>query len=232
VARLVDHLDLARVRANLAAIEERVGAACARAGRDPARVEILAATKYVPVDLMAVLAEAGVRLVGENTAQALQEKHGRWGDSFTFDFIGHLQSRKARLVLPLVRLIHSVDGVSVLEQIERHAEETTGVLLQVNVAGEESKFGVSPDDADAFVEAAQGLERVRFAGLMTMPPFTAEPERARAHFAALRELATRLQATWAPRHDFSVLSMGTSQDFEVAVEEGATIIRVGEVLYR
>jgi len=134
-------------------------------------------------------------------------------------------------VLPRVRLIHSIESESVVRQIDRHATEQARVLLEVNVAGEESKYGVHPDAADRFLEAATQCEGVRFVGLMTMPPLAASPEDARPYFAALRVLAERLTRDWSPRHEFSVLSMGTSQDYEVAVEEGATICRLGSVLY-
>jgi pyridoxal phosphate enzyme (YggS family) len=194
-------------------------------------VEVLAATKYVPLELMGALADAGLHLVGENTAQSLVAKQDRWGDRFTWDFIGHLQSRKTKQVLPRVRLIHSVESESVVEQIERHATEPVRVLLEVNVAGEESKYGVPLDEADAFVERASASEHVVFAGLMTMPPFAERAEQARPCFARLRELGERLRGDWAERHEFTALSMGTSQDFEVAVEEGATIVRLGGVLY-
>ena len=215
----------------LAAARAAIEAACARGGRNPAEVEILAATKYVPLEMMGALAEAGVQIVGENTAQALIAKQERWGDAFTWDFIGHLQSRKTKQVLPRVRLIHSVESDSVVEQIERHAEQPARVLLEVNVAGEESKDGVPLPEVDGFVERASKGESIAFAGLMTMPPFAARPEDARPYFSRLRDLAARLRADWAPRHEFGALSMGTSQDFAVAVEEGATIVRLGGVLY-
>jgi pyridoxal phosphate enzyme (YggS family) len=231
LARLVEPLEAARVRARLDEVRERIAGACARAGRDPAQVEILAATKYVPLDQMGTLSEAGVRLVGENTAQDLVAKQERWGDTFTWDFIGHLQSRKTKLVLPRVRLIHSVESESVVDRLERHAERPARVLMEVNVSGEETKYGVPAAEVEAFVERASGAERVVFAGLMTMPPFAEHSEEARPYFARLRELAERLRGEWAPRHDFGVLSMGTTQDFEVAVEEGATIVRLGGVLY-
>ena len=229
--QLAGDIDSARVCARLEEVEERVARACDRAGRRRDEVELLAATKYVALESMGALAEAGIRLVGENTAQALEAKRNRWGDLFTYDFIGHLQSRKTKHVLPLVRLIHSVESESVLAQIERHAKGPTRVLLEVNIAGEGSKYGVSPNEVDRFLEKASGFGRVTFAGLMTVPPYTTVPEDARPHFAALRELVARLRAEWAPRHALSVLSMGTSQDFEVAVEEGATICRLGSVLY-
>jgi pyridoxal phosphate enzyme (YggS family) len=232
VARLVEGLDPALVRARREEAEERIARACTRAGRSPQGVELLAATKYVPVELLGALAEAGVRLIGENVAADLEAKQDRWGDRFTWDFIGHLQSRKTKIVLPRVRLIHSVASESAMRQIERHATEPARVLLEVNVAGEESKSGIAPGDVEAFLETAAQFEQVRFAGLMTMPPLAHEPELARPHFAALRELAERLAPVWAPRHEFTILSMGTSQDYEVAVEEGATICRLGSVLYR
>jgi PLP dependent protein len=212
-------------------VQERIAAACARAGRDGAEVEILAAVKYVAVDAMGALAEAGITVVGENTAQALIAKQERWGERFTWDFIGHLQSRKTKDVLPRVRLIHSVESDSVVERIERHAQQPARVLLEVNAAGEESKNGVPLAEVDAFVERASRGDKVVFGGLMTMPPSTEQPEEARPHFARLRELRDRLRAEWGGRHDFTVLSMGTTQDYEVAVEEGATIVRLGSVLY-
>ena len=185
----------------------------------------------MPADALGALAEAGVRLVGENVAADLEAKQELWGDRFTWDFIGHLQSRKAKVVLPRVRLIHSIESESVLRQIDRHATEQARLLLEVNVAGEESKYGIDPEGVDHFLEMAAQFEAVRFVGLMTMPPLTPAPEDARPHFAALKALAERLTGAWSPRHEFSVLSMGTSQDYEVAVEEGATICRLGAVLY-
>ena len=225
MARQVEALDPQRVAARLAEVRERIAAA--RPG--PEGVEVLAAVKYVPVELMGVLADAGVTLVGENTAQALIAKQERWGERFTWDFIGHLQSRKTKDVLPRVRLIHSVDSDSVVERIERHADSPVRVLLEVNVAGEESKNGVPLAEIDRFVDRAE--DKVIFGGLMTMPPFTDVPEAVRPHFAQLRELGDRLRAEWEGRHDFQVLSMGTTQDYEVAVQEGATIVRLGGVLY-
>jgi pyridoxal phosphate enzyme (YggS family) len=231
MARLVTGLDAGLVRRRLEEAEHRIAAACERSGRSPGDVEVLAATKYVPAGALGALAEAGVRLVGENIAADLEAKQELWGDRFTWDFIGHLQSRKTKTVLPRVRLIHSVESESVMRQIDRHATAPVRVLLEVNVAGEESKQGVSPDAVEPFLEKAAQFEAVRFAGLMTMPPLAGDPGDARPYFAALRELADRLGPAWSPRHEFTVLSMGTSQDYEVAVEEGATICRLGSVLY-
>jgi pyridoxal phosphate enzyme (YggS family) len=219
------------VRQRYAEVRERVAAAARVAGRDGDEVEVLVATKYVDADGLGVLREAGVRLIGENRAQDLVEKHARYGDAFTYDFIGHLQSRKTKLVLPIVRLVHSVGSLSVVEEIERRADGPRDVLLEVNVAGEESKSGVALDEVDAFLEAASASPRVRFGGLMCMPPLFDEAERARPYFARTRELAARLSADWAGKYTFRRLSMGTSADYEVAVQEGATIVRVGSVLF-
>jgi pyridoxal phosphate enzyme (YggS family) len=208
-----------RVRENLARIRSEVDAAAARAGRAPGDVEILAAVKYVAVEQLGALAEAGVRLAGENRAQDLRAKAEAWPGAFTWDFIGHLQSRKVKEIVPLVRLIHSVASDSVLGQLARHARPETEVLVEVNLAGEESKSGIAPDDLGGFLERSP----VRVAGLMTMPPLAREAEESRRHFAALRELAER--------HGLALLSMGTSQDYVVAVEEGATIVRIGSNLY-
>jgi pyridoxal phosphate enzyme (YggS family) len=219
------------VRERFAEVEARVAAAAQAAGRGAAEVEILVATKYVDVDGLAVLREAGVRLIGENRAQDLVEKQARYGDAFTYDFIGHLQSRKTKLVLPLVRLIHSVGSLSVVEEIERRAGEPCDVLLEVNVGGEESKSGVPLGDVDWFLDTASASAKVRFGGLMCMPPLFGDAEGARPFFARTRELAARLSAAWAGKYTFPRLSMGTSADYEVAVQEGATIVRVGSVLF-
>lgn len=207
---LITDIDPAVVRRNLERVRER-------AGED---VEILIATKYVPIDEFGALAEAGVTLVGENRQQDLEAKAERWGDDFTFDFIGTLQSRKVRAILPRARLIHSVCTDSALAQLERHADPDTEVLVQVNVSGEESKAGVGPQELGDFIARCP----VRVAGLMTMPPFTTDPESSRPYFARLAELAAE--------HGLERLSMGTSQDWPVAVEEGATIIRLGSAILR
>jgi uncharacterized pyridoxal phosphate-containing UPF0001 family protein len=183
------------------------------------RVELLVATKYVPLEEMGKLAEAGVRLVGENRQQDLAAKHERWGEAFEWDFIGNLQSRKVKQVLPLVRLIHSVATDSALAQLKKHGTPETEVLVEVNVSGEEDKGGVDPDELPNFIERCP----VRVSGLMTMPPFSQDPEHSRSYFARLAELAAD--------SGLERLSMGTSQDWRVAVEEGATIIRLGHALF-
>jgi PLP dependent protein len=196
-----------RVRENLERVRERIGD----------EVEVLAAIKYVQADDLPALAEAGIELVGENRAQELLAKQQLHGDLFTWDFIGAVQSRKIKDIAPNVRLIHSIASESVLRRLEQTPARE--VLIQVNVAGEASKEGVDPGELGGYVERCP----CPVSGLMTMPPFTERPEDSRRHFARLAELAAE--------HGLERLSMGTSQDYAVAVEEGATIVRLGSVLY-
>ncbi len=220
-----------QVRRRFAEVRERVDEAARQAGRAGDEVEILVATKYVAADDMGVLRDAGVSLVGENRAQDLVAKHERFGGAFVFDFIGHLQSRKVKLVLPLVRLIHAVSTKSVVEELQGRAQNPVDVLLEVNIAGEESKAGVAVAEVDRFLDDAASCDKVRFAGLMCMPPLYGDPELTAPHFAQTRQLAADLSTRWAGRYTFAELSMGTSVDYEVAVREGATIVRVGSVLF-
>jgi PLP dependent protein len=225
-------LDLDVVRESVAAARAAIDEAARRAGREGATVELLAATKYVDAADMPLLAEAGIELVGENRTDSLAAKQALYADLFTWDFIGALQSRKARDVVGRVRLVHAVESLSAAQQLDRRAEQDVACLIEVDVAGEAQKAGVPPAELDAFLEACVPLERLQVEGLMTMPPLAVDPETSRPHFAALRELAAGLDQRWAGRFRFGRLSMGTSQDFAVAVEEGATIVRLGSVLYR
>jgi uncharacterized pyridoxal phosphate-containing UPF0001 family protein len=209
MAGLIHGIEPERVAANLQRIRAVAGP----------EVEILAASKYVALEEMGALADGGVTLVGENRQQDLEAKQERWGDAFTWDFIGNLQSRKVPRLLDRVRLIHSVSTDSVLERLGRQPETATEVLVQVNVAGEQGKGGVDPAELGAFIERCP----VRVSGLSTMPPFTEDPEVSRPHFARLARLAAE--------HGLERLSMGTTQDWPVAVEEGATIIRLGTALF-
>jgi pyridoxal phosphate enzyme (YggS family) len=190
------------VRSNYERIRDEVGEA----------VTIVAAAKYVSVEDMAALADAGVEVVGENRAQDLEAKHAAYGDAFRWHFIGHLQSRKAKIVNQTCELVHSLSSESAAKRLEIPA------LVEVNLSREETKSGVSETELDALLEA---YPQVR--GLMTMPPETGDPEASRPYFRRLRELAAE--------RGLGELSMGTSQDYRVAVEEGATLIRVGSVLY-
>jgi len=200
-------MDAERVRQNLERVREQIGT----------EVEVLAAIKYVEAGDLPALAEAGIELVGENRAQELLAKQEDHRDLFTWDFIGQLQSRKVKEVAPNVRLIHSLASDSALRRLEEHP--ASEVLVQVNVAGEEGKAGIAPDSLGDFIAQVP----VPVTGLMTMPPFVERPEDSRRHFARLAELAGE--------HGLARLSMGTSQDYAVAVEEGATIVRLGSVLY-
>jgi PLP dependent protein len=195
------------VRRNLERVREQIGT----------EVEVLAATKYVEADDLPALAEAGIELVGENRAQDLLAKQERHRELFTWDFIGAIQSRKLKDIAPNVRLIHSIASESALRRLEQ--SPAPEVLIQVNVAGEESKEGIDPSELASYIERCP----CPVTGLMTMPPFAEDPEDSRRHFARLAELAAE--------HGLERLSMGTSQDYEVAAQEGATIVRLGSVLY-
>jgi pyridoxal phosphate enzyme (YggS family) len=198
-----------RVRQNLERVRERLG------DRDPT---ILAAVKYLPAEDLEALEQAGITVVGENRAQELETKAAAHPD-LRWHFIGQLQSRKVKQIVPLVELIHSVASDSALKQLERHGTPDTKVLIEVNVAGEEGKAGIAPDDLAGFIARCP----VTVTGLMTMPPYASDPEQSRPHFARLAELAAE--------HGLTELSMGTSQDYAVAAQEGATIVRLGTVLY-
>ena len=195
---------------NAAALRERYLRLREEAGPD---VTVVVATKYVSLDELAVLVEAGVEVVGENRAQDLQAKHGRYGDSFRWHFIGHLQSNKVKVVNGICELVHSLDSESAARRL------TVPALLEVNLTGEPTKSGVAPGDVGGWLELFPTLR-----GLMTMPPLADDPEASRPWFRRLRELAEA--------HDLRDLSMGTSQDWRVAVEEGATLIRVASTLLR
>jgi pyridoxal phosphate enzyme (YggS family) len=212
---LIRDLEADTVRANLERIQAEIAAAAS--GRE---VQILAAVKYLAAEELGTLAEAGVRLLGENRAQDLIAKSEAHPEQFTWDFIGQLQSRKVKILLPWVRYIHSVASDSALKQLARHGTLQTRVLVEVNVAGDEGKSGIAPSELAGFLERCP----VTVVGLMTMPPLASSPEQSRPYFAALRELAEQ--------HGLAELSMGTSQDYLVAVEEGATIVRLGTTLYQ
>ncbi len=211
MVELIRGLDPARVRANLAEVREKIDVAARRAGRDPTGVEIVAATKYVPLEQLAALAEAGVGVVGENRAQDLERKHAEFGAAFRWHFIGHLQSNKVKIVNRICELVHSLGSESAARRL------TVPALVEVNLSGEGTKSGIAPEALAAFLRAYPAR------GLMTMPPAAADPEASRSAFRSLRELAAE--------HGLAELSMGTSQDYRVAVEEGATLVRVGSVLY-
>ncbi len=223
----------AAIRDNLARVREEVKAALERGGRGPGEARVLVASKYYDVDQISALDEAGADLLGENRADDLVRKQEIFGDRFEWHFIGHLQSRKAKTVVPRVSLIHSVDSIKLVEELAKRAPEggAVEVLVQVNVSGEESKYGVAEGEVEALLEAAArtgGLVLAR--GFMTLAPLVEDPEDVRYVFAKLRAIRDRLKQSWSPHFDLSELSMGMSGDFAVAVEEGATLVRIGRVL--
>jgi pyridoxal phosphate enzyme (YggS family) len=217
MVELIRGLDAERVAANLATVRGQIDTA------SPGQaVRILAATKYVRDEHLPALAEAGIELVGENRAQDLERKATAHGELFEWHFIGQLQSRRVRAIVPHVTLIHSVASRSALAELRRHAElahPDLQILLEVNLAGEQGKAGIAPEELDSYIEAAP----LPVAGLMTMPPLSSDAEGSRRWFAALRELAAQ--------RGLRELSMGTSQDYLVAVAEGATVVRIGTRLY-
>jgi PLP dependent protein len=223
----------AAIRDNLARVREEVRAALERSGRGPDEARILVASKYYERGQISALAEAGADLLGENRAEDLVRKQEAFGDRFEWHFIGHVQSRKAKIVVPRVSLIHSVDSTKLIGELAKRAPEggAVDVLFQVNVSGEESKYGVSEGEVEGLLEAAARTEgKVRARGFMTLAPLVEDPEDVRYVFAKLRAIRDRLRQSWSPHFDLSQLSMGMSGDFAVAVEEGATLVRIGRVL--
>ncbi len=218
-----------RLRANVRDVDDHIEDAMTRSGRKE-RPKVLVASKHLDVGEMELLIGAGIKLVGENRANELEAKWSRWGGELEFHFIGHLQSRKVRQVLPCVTLIHSVESISLVEELDRRAESQVKVLLEVNVGGEESKYGILPAAAETLLQRAAAYRKVDFLGLMTMAPLATDPESARPCFRELRSLRDRLAAEFSGRYALTELSMGMSNDYEVAVEEGATILRLGSVV--
>ncbi|HET7272074.1 MAG TPA: YggS family pyridoxal phosphate-dependent enzyme, partial [Rubrobacter sp.] len=200
------------IRDRLAGVHEKIEKALQKSGRGNQEVRVLVATKYYSPEQLSALAEAGVDLVGENRAEDLVEKQDLFGENFEWHFIGHLQRRKARVVVPRVTLVHSVDSVRLIEEISNRAPEGgTGVLIQVNVADEESKYGVSEEEVDALLEAAARTDgKVLVRGFMTLAPIVEDPEDVRHVFAKLRTIRDSLRESWSPHFDLSELSMGMS----------------------
>jgi len=220
------------IRERLEAVRGHVTQSMAESGRGEDEVRILVASKYYTPEQMAVLAGAGVELLGENKAEDLLRKQEEFEDAFEWHFIGHLQRRKAKDVVARVTLIHSVDSVRLVEELAKRAPEGgVEILVQVNASGEESKYGVEESEVEPLLEAAARSEgKVRARGFATLAPLVERAEDVRYVFAKLRAIRDRLQNSWSPHFDLSELSMGMSNDFRVAVEEGATIIRIGRAL--
>ena len=210
-------------------VETRITRACEMAGRPRDSVRLLAVSKTKPPEAVKEAADAGLRLFGENRVQEAQSKIPLCPDGLEWHLIGHLQTNKAKVAAGLFRMVHSVDSLKLLQALDTHAEITLPVLLQVNVSGEAAKFGMPPGDVAGVIDAANQMSRCEVHGLMTIPPFSPDPEKTRIHFRALRELRDRLQEeTGTPLPE---LSMGMSHDLEVAIEEGSTWVRIGTDLF-
>ena len=220
------------IRERLHVVRGHVAEALRRSGRGPDEAKIIVASKYYAPEQVAALADAGVELLGENRAEDLLKKQETFGETFEWHFIGHLQRRKVRQVVGRVALVHSVDSARLVEELAGRAPEGgIEVLIQVNVGGEESKYGVEEREVEPLLQAAAQTEgKVRVRGFMTLAPLVEQPEDVRYVFAKLRAIRDRLKNSWSPCFDLSELSMGMSNDYRVAVEEGATIIRIGRVL--
>jgi len=222
------------IESKLTEIRHQIRAAALKAGRDPASVRLVAVSKTKPAALVEEAARAGQRLFGENYVQELVAKAPAVTGPVEWHFIGHLQSNKVRQIAGLVTMVHSVDRISLAEEIDRQWARLGGtcdVLVQVNVAGEASKSGTTTAAAVDLVTAIAGLPHLRVKGLMTMPPFYDDPEGSRPYFRALRQLSAEIGCLAIPGVTMTELSMGMSGDFEVAIEEGATLVRVGSAIF-
>ncbi len=221
------------IAANLQSIRDRSGAAARRAGRDPGAITLVGVSKTVPPERVREAFEAGLADLGENRVQEARGKIPLLPEGIRWHLVGHLQGNKAKAAAGLFAVIHSIDSVDLLLRLDRAASDgnrTIEALVQVDLAGEKSKFGVTPDGLDAILEAAADCVKVRVRGLMILPPYDEDPERTRPWFRRLREIRESAGARH-PRLTLEHLSMGMSEDFEVAIEEGATMVRVGRALF-
>lgn len=217
-----------RVRERLRVLRERVDEALRKSGRGPDEARILVAGKYYAPEQVAALAEAGVELLGENKAEDLLKKQETFGDTFEWHFIGHLQRRKVKQVAGKVTLVHSVDSARLVEELAKRAPEGgVEVLIQVNASGEESKYGIEEAEVEPLLWTAAETGKVWVRGFMTLAPLVERAEDVRYVFAKLWSIHDRLKSSWGTHFDLSELSMGMSNDYPVAVEEGATIVRIG-----
>jgi hypothetical protein len=221
------------VRENLARVWEQVARAALKTGRDPGSVKLVAVTKNVSLEVMQEALAAGIKVFGENRVQELVAKQPRLPGDIEWHMIGHLQTNKVKYIIGKVSLIHSLDSLRLAREICRRARErglVAEVLVQVNISGEETKYGVPPGEVKSFIEEVAGLEGVRVRGLMTIAPFVSDPEQVRPVFRELNRMAGWLKRE-LPGLPLDYLSMGMSNDFTVAVEEGANIIRVGSAIF-
>lgn len=219
---------------NLASVKERMAQAARKSGRDPSAVRLVAVSKTVPAERIEVGGIQGC-VLGENKVQEARDKIEALGtESYHWHFIGHLQRNKVKYLPGLFELVHSVDNSELAEEIHKYSlqhDVITPVLIQVNITGESSKFGVNPNRLEELLDMTVSLSGISIRGLMTIPPFDPDPEQSRKHFAALRKLRDRMQAVNIENVSMDELSMGMSNDFEVAIEEGATWVRVGSAIF-
>ena len=222
------------ISTNLEKVQERIKQAALRAGRDPRDIQLVAVSKTMSAETVRQAIEAGVTILGENYVQEARKKIEEIGHGARWDFIGHLQSNKAKYVVDIFDIIHSVDRLSLAKEISKLAGKkgkTIKILVQVNISGEEAKSGIDPAGVNALVKEIVTLPNLSVEGLMTMPPFFDDPEKARPYFIALRKLRDTLREEIGESIDLKELSMGMSADFEVAIEEGSTLIRVGTAIF-
>ena len=222
------------VSENFKAVQDRIAAAAKRAGRDPSAIRLVTVTKTVDLDRIREATAAGALVLGENRVQEAKEKIEALGRIASWHLIGHLQTNKAKYAVKLFDLIHSVDNLELAKEIDKQAAKNgkvQDVLIEVSIAGEAAKAGVGIGDTVQLVKEAAGLKHIRVLGLMTMPPFSDDPERARPYFRKLRDLADAVRKEAIAGVSMNELSMGMSGDFEVAIEEGATLVRVGTAIF-
>ncbi|UCD59013.1 MAG: YggS family pyridoxal phosphate-dependent enzyme [Candidatus Hydrogenedentota bacterium] len=222
------------IRSNLKRLQERIGGAAERAGRNPADIGLVVVTKTVGIDRIREAIDCGVRIIGENRVQEAAAKQSGIGRSVEWHMVGHLQSRKAKQAVELFDMIQSVESISTARALQKRCFEigrSMPILVEVNTSNEAQKYGVYPDEAESLIREIARMQNLVIKGLMTMAALVPDPEQARPSFRRLRELAERLRAENIERASFDVLSMGMSNDFEVAVEEGSTILRIGTAVF-
>lgn len=219
---------------NFREVKQRIEEACRRSGRDPKEVTLIAVSKTKPVEMLQEAYDFGTRIFGENKVQELTDKYEQMPKDIHWHLIGHLQRNKVKYIIDKVDLIHSVDSLRLAETIDKEAQKhglIANILIEVNVAGEESKFGLAPEEVGEFLDQLAGFSHIKVCGLMTIAPFVENPEENRPYFQRLRKLSVDIAAKKVNNVTMSILSMGMTNDFEVAVEEGATMVRVGTGLF-
>ena len=226
--------ELASIRENILAVQNRVAGAAERAERDPGSIQVVAVSKTQPLSSIRDAIVAGVTHVGENRVQEATSKHNQLRDTVKWHLVGHLQTNKVKQALQIFDLIHSVDSVRLLAEINRRSARLcrqTKVLVEVNTSGEESKYGIKPDEALSFMERSSEHAHIRIEGLMTIGRFLPQAEAVRPSFAMLRQLQDKIREQHYPNVEMKYLSMGMTNDFEVAIEEGANIVRIGTAIF-